>query len=97
MPKVEYSERARANIRDIGHYTILNWGAQQADKYVGELLQRIEQAMKWPEGAPEITIGDDIVRKLIIAHHVVYYSIEPDRVLIRAILHFSQLPDRLRE
>ncbi len=97
MPRVDYSERARANIRDIGHYTILNCGAQQADKYVRELLQRIEQAMEWPEGAPEITIGDDIVRKLIIADHVVYYSIEPDRVLIRAILHFSQLPDRLRD
>ena len=97
MPRVDYSERARANIRDIGHYTILNWGAQQADKYLRELLQRIEQAMEWSEGVPEITIGDDIVRKLIIAHHVGYYSIEPDRVLIRAILHFSQLPDRLRE
>lgn len=97
MPKVDYSEQARANIKDIGRYTILNWGAQQADKYVSEMLQRIEKGMEWPEGAPEITIGGKTIRKRIIAHHVVYYSIEADRVLIRAILHFSQLPDRLRD
>lgn len=42
-------------------------------------------------------IDGEKMRKLIIGHHVAYYSIEPDRVLIRAILHFSQLPDRLRE
>jgi plasmid stabilization system protein ParE len=64
---------------------------------VGELLQRIEKAMDWPEGAPEITIGGEIMRKLTVGHHVAYYSIEPDRVLIRAIWHFSQLPDRLRD
>lgn len=48
MPKVDYSERARANIKEIGRYTIRNWGALQADKYVSELLQSIEKAMDWP-------------------------------------------------
>ena len=97
MPKVEYSERARANIKDIGRYTILNWGAYQADEYVSSLLERIEKAMEWPEGAPVVMFGGEDVRKLVVGHHVAYYSIEPDRVLIRAILHFSQLPDRLRD
>lgn len=97
MPKIEYSERARADIKAIGRYTIQNWGAHQADTYVSDLLMRIEKAMEWPEGAPITTFLGESMRKLIISHHVVYYRVESDRVLIRAILHFSQLPDRLRE
>lgn len=53
--------------------------------------------MEWPQGAPVVMFGGEDVRKLVVGHHVAYYSIELDRVLIRAILHFSQLPDRLRD
>lgn len=37
------------------------------------------------------------MRKLIVRHHVTYYTIEPGRILIRAIIHESRMPDTLRE
>jgi len=41
-------------------------------------------------------IEGEEMRKLIVGHHVTYYTVEVDRVLIRAILHESRIPDSLR-
>ncbi|MEE2567178.1 type II toxin-antitoxin system RelE/ParE family toxin [Hyphobacterium marinum] len=97
MPKVDYSQRARTAIKDIGLYTIQTWGAAQADAYVSDLLNRIEAAMQWPQAAPKAMFEGRPVRNLIVRHHVAYYTIEPDRILIRAIIHENRMPGTLRD
>ncbi|MBI1237249.1 MAG: hypothetical protein GC188_11250 [Alphaproteobacteria bacterium] len=97
MLRIEYSARAERNLDEISDYTALNWGVDQALEYHAALTEKINQLAAQPHSGRAVPDIGHNLRKLIIRHHVAYYSVEPDRVLIRAILHFSQLPDRLRE
>lgn len=97
MLRIEYAIRAERNLDEISDYTARMWGVEQAIVYHSEIVESINQLAFMPRSGREVPEHGGGLRKLIVRHHVAYYTIEPGRILIRAIIHESRMPDRLRE
>jgi toxin ParE1/3/4 len=92
VPSFRASALARADIRDIGAYTIHRWDEAQADKYLGELEALCQQLAEGPRVSRAC---DDISPGLFrvdYVSHVVFYRPKPYGVRIVRILHKRQLP-----
>ena len=88
----------------IWFYTYETWGENQADRYITELHQFIEELCRKPK-SPRIkrvpVDFDDPVYAGRFRHHYIYFkraSRERDAILVLSVLHESMdLPARLRE
>ncbi len=92
MPTFRSSSLARADIRDIGEYTIRNWNEAQADKYLGELedfCQRLAEGHAF--GRPCDHVSPGLFRAEYVSH-VVFFRPKPDGIRVVRILGQRQLP-----
>jgi toxin ParE1/3/4 len=92
VPSFRASALARADIREIGAYTIHRWDEAQADKYLGELegfCQHLAEGHGVGRACDDVSPG---LFRIDYVSHVVFYRPKPYGVRIVRILHQRQLP-----
>lgn len=87
--KYRLLEKARVDLEDIWLYTFTNWSEEQANKYVGSLLDEIEYLAKHPEsGRDQSHIREGYKYSQIESHLIYYRSIkEGKEIEVIRILH----------
>jgi toxin ParE1/3/4 len=81
------SERARANLTDIYEFTARTFGAYQADAYHSGLERTFGLLGDFPligTAVDELAPG---YRRFRFQSHLIFYTTEPNHVVIRAVLH----------
>ena len=87
---------ARAELASVWRYTAAQWGTEQADRYVGDIVRQIELITEFPEMGSHAKGLDDRYRKVRSGYHRVIYRIEEDEVVVVRVLHFKQdVPDEI--
>ncbi len=92
MRRLEISSKAKSEIIDIRTFSLINWGQQQADKYVYEMHNTLALLQRNP------LIGlthDDLAGEIYSfphASHVIYYQFDTEVLYLMAVLHKSMLP-----
>jgi toxin ParE1/3/4 len=84
------SRLAREQIRDIGRFTLKRFGHYQAKAYHAGLERTFGLLADFPMmgvEVAEILVG---LRRFRFQSHVIFYSLEPHGILIRAVLHAAQ-------
>jgi toxin ParE1/3/4 len=92
VPSSRASALARADIREIGAYTVHRWDEAQADKCLGELesfCQRLAEGHGVGRTCDDVSPG---LFRIDHVSHVVFYRPKPYGVRIVRILHKRQLP-----
>lgn len=92
MAKARISSEAERDIDQIAAYTTAEWGWRQADQY----LAKFEDGFDLLATNPSIGRACDSIRtglpRFEIGHHVVFYLIRPDGILIVRVLHERMMP-----
>jgi toxin ParE1/3/4 len=92
MRRLVVSDRAEADLREIWSYTFKTWGEAQADRYIDQLDDGLQECRIDPErGKPR----DDVRAgywSLLIRRHVAFYTFTEAEVLIQRVLHSSMDP-----
>ena len=94
MPKVEFAEEARADLRAILGYTIEHWGKAQARRYVNDLRNTCTEVAAMPGLGRESQWAGPGIRSFPSQSHVIYYRPAPDGILVLAVIHKRQDPKR---
>ena len=90
MVKVIWSPVARRDLEAIADY-IANDSPARAAVFVDRLIDAAEQLSEFPESGRTIPeIGDPHSRELIFGAYRLMYHLEPDAVIIVAIVHGSR-------
>lgn len=90
MAEYRLTLKARADLIDIYIFTDLRFGRYQADAYHAGLERTFDLLAEFPgigTGADELVPG---YRRFRFQSHYIYYTVEADRVLIRALIHVRQ-------
>jgi toxin ParE1/3/4 len=91
---VRKSTLAELDLISIWEYSLEQWDATQADKYLDELDKGIGALADNPElGADRGSVRAGY-RALLINSHAVYYTITPGAIFIVRILHEGMDPGR---
>jgi len=94
MTRFFLTEAARADLKEIGHYTKSRWGRVQRDKYLVALDDSFKALAQSPQSGVEC---DDIragYRKRRSGSHVIFYRVlERETVEIVRILHGNMEPE----
>ena len=93
MATVSFSRSAKADLLNIGAYTLQTWGAAQAERYIGSL----EACAKLLAGNPALGRPCGWIRPGLYrfekGRHVFFYRRQEDGILVSRILHQSMLPE----
>ncbi len=90
MPAFKLSKRARAKLVDIYERSFEMFGAYQADAYQAGFEKSFELLAMFPgigRLADEIRPG---YRRHRYQSHYIFYTLEPDRIVIRNIIHTAR-------
>lgn len=91
---VRKSVRAELDLVSIWEYSLEQWDASQADKY----LDALDKPIGALSDSPELGLSRDAVRAgyraLFINSHAVYYTITPGAIFIVRVLHEGMDPGR---
>jgi toxin ParE1/3/4 len=83
---------AQADIDEILLYTRKRWSAEQRRRYRAQRNKGMRSLLDYPErGLPR----DDLYRgcrSLPVEQHVVFYSLDDDKIVVDRVLHTSQEP-----
>ena len=93
MRRLVVSKRAEADLREIWLYSLRNWGAAQADRYLDELDGGLQKCRNDPERGKQ---RDDVrpgYWSRSIRRHVAFYTFTDVEVLVQRVLHGSMDPD----
>ena len=74
MRELVISERAEADLREIWHYSLDNWGEAQADRYLDELDAGIRKCGAEPEGGMQ--------QEAMLIQRVLHGSMDPSRHVV---------------
>lgn len=81
--------KAEEDLRDIGRYTRNTWGREQTRRYlraIHEKLGKLSENPKIGTARDEIAEG---YRSARVGHHLVFYRVEGETVIVVRILHES--------
>jgi toxin ParE1/3/4 len=90
MAEYRLSERTRADLIDIYDFTESKFGAYQAEAYYAGLIRSFELLADFPligQQVDELAVGH---RRFRFQSHLIFYTVQPDYVEIRAIIHGAQ-------
>jgi toxin ParE1/3/4 len=85
---------AESDLIGIWHYTFEQWGAAQADKYLDELNDGIQQLAENPEMGMKRDYVREGYRVLFVNSHAVYYTVTSSAIHIVRALHGQMDPGR---
>jgi plasmid stabilization system protein ParE len=93
---VALTQRALADLREIEHYSIKEWGRKTAHRYLGDIasaLDRIRENPKILRLEPDLTPGLFFYR---VKKHFLVCDFHGETVIVLAVIHTSMdLPARL--
>jgi toxin ParE1/3/4 len=90
MAEYKLAQRARADLIDIYDFTEGRFGAYQAEAYHAGLVRSFGLLADFPLiGQPidEVAAGH---RRFRFQSHLIFYTVQPDYVEIRAVVHAAQ-------
>lgn len=90
MAEFRLTDHARADLIDIYDFTESKFGAYQADAYYSGLVRSFGLLADFPSiGQPvdELAAG---YRRFRFQSHLIFYTVQPDHVEIRAVIHNAQ-------
>ena len=94
MATFQLSRRAKADLMEIGAYTLDRWGENQAIRYIDGLERCCEQLAENPRlGRPCDHIRPGL-RGMQHGRHVLFYRIKAGGILVSRILHQRMLPEK---
>jgi toxin ParE1/3/4 len=85
--KVQFTDRARSDLRAIVTYSKKSFGNQQAVKYVTQLREQVRSLSDAPgmgKKRDELALG---LRSFPFQSHVLYYLIQDKRFIVIRVLH----------
>jgi toxin ParE1/3/4 len=87
MSNIALSPRAKLDLSEIWDYTLSQWGADQAEKYVRELWSTIEYVAS--DSIKSVDVGDVRrgYRKSRSGSHVIFFKVTDDGIDVVRILH----------
>lgn len=95
MRKKTVTARANRELHAIRVYTLKNFGATQAAKYIKELRLKIEFLRLQPE------VGTDRSKEFglnmhsyFVGTHTIFYTFDDENITIMTILHQTRLPQK---
>lgn len=88
MAEIRLRRSAERDLLDIGQYTKEKWSAHQAENYISQLLDTIEEIGSHPLSGADISWIRTGYRRRRSGSHLIFYVILPDGVIeIARILH----------
>ena len=87
MSQYRVTPRAHEALKDIGRYTLKQWGRSQRDKYLQDMNKRFEWLAKRPKVG---RYRDDIAEGYYCysqGSHLIFYTISDDFINIIGIVH----------
>jgi toxin ParE1/3/4 len=94
VAKFRFSRRAEADLLSIGEYTLHQWGATQAVRYLGELEDCCQILARNPALGRLCEHIRPGLRRFEHGRHVLFYRQESRGILLSRILHQRMLPER---
>ena len=88
--RIEWHEAARDEFTALGEYSEAHWGAAQAHKYLGRMLDLIDRIADNPMLGRDAELPRPGLRKIRAGSHVIFYTASEDKVEIVRILHESR-------
>ncbi|MEW5424581.1 type II toxin-antitoxin system RelE/ParE family toxin [Amorphus sp. 3PC139-8] len=87
--------KAEEDLRDIGRYTRKTWGREQTRRYLRAIHDKLQRLSETPEiGAARDEIAEGY-RSARVGHHLVFYRIDGDTVVVRVLHESMDLQCRL--
>ncbi len=93
MLKLLRTPEAEQDLLDIWLHSFETWGAQQADRYLQNLDQGMQQLTRTPNLGKPRDAARRGYRSLQIGRHVIYYRVLLDAIDVVRILHDRMDPD----
>ena len=87
MAELRLTPAALGDLEDIWIYTVQQWGAAQAERYVDTLNACFEAIAQTPLSAPSCAHIRAGYRRQRVERHAVYYRVEEAAVVIVRVLH----------
>jgi toxin ParE1/3/4 len=90
MAEYRLTEHARANLIEIYDFTESTFGTYQADAYYAGLIRSLGLLADFPligQTVDNLKVG---YRRFRFQSHLIFYTVQPDYVEIRAVVHGSQ-------
>ncbi len=93
MQKFTISKKAKNDLKDIGRYSLKNWGKQQRNKYLTNLDHRFHDLANEPEKGKDRDYIRENYQSYDEGKHVIYYKTIEGRIVIIRILHERMKPE----
>ncbi len=88
--RLDYSDRAVQDIRDILQYTFDRWGDEQEERYRQVLYGGFYTIRLHPDIGRQSPGRSSNIREHILEHHIIQYRREAERVVILRIVGHRQ-------
>lgn len=88
MPSFTLTNMAKADVKDIGRYTLHNWGREQRNHYFSILDACFRQLAENPLNGKDCSEIRSGYRKFNVGSHIIFYRhITADTIEIARVLH----------
>jgi len=89
MLEINKQNSAEEDLIDIWLYSLGEWDARTADKYLDLIERAIQNLLAHPRSGTDCSEIRKGYRRLIVQHHRIYYQITPNSIEIIRVLHQS--------
>lgn len=87
MSQVVLSPKAKSDLSEIWDYTLSEWGIDQAEKYVRDLWEAMQQQACDSSTSIDISDVRNGYRKAFSGSHVIFFKLTGDGIDVVRILH----------
>jgi toxin ParE1/3/4 len=92
--RLELTDRARADVAEILHFTLEHWGPAQRDEYANDIDAKLAEIARYPESGTPYSHPIGPLRRTRVGSHNIYYQDRDDTLLIMRVLHIRMRPER---
>lgn len=86
------SMAAKQDLESIYHFSLENWGVNQAEHYLTRFRTKLSELSKNPNIGQKRQDLLTNTRSLLVGHHVIFYHISNQTIHILRVLHERQDP-----
>ncbi len=87
MLEIVFRPLAETDIRTIADYSLAEWGATQARRYIEAIRIAIERAAEYPAMGSVVEGLGDAYRKLWVEQHRVFCRVAEGQLIVVRVLH----------
>jgi toxin ParE1/3/4 len=94
MPRIRKYALAESDLISIWRYSFQRWGAAQADTYLDELDDGIQELVRNPEPGARRDYVREGYRVLFVNRHAIYYTVVVSTIHVVRVLHGEMDPGK---